>query len=184
MPALKLERAKCKEWINLNRASQSKLIDLLLTGCEIIEMEGILFVVVSEATKEKNACCDLRHFAYLCLVGRTFMNQNRALNKIIHPDAGGTHAAESVVPLPDQWAQPSELYADVSPPTPTKKHSANFINQRRKVRHLAEARLNTLSVQLVKLATEIRYYDPLMAEVLDEALDATEAAIAMMQDDR
>lgn len=112
------------------------------------------------------------------------MSQDRALNKIIHPDAEGTHVAEPVVALPDELLadQLSELYANVLPPAPTKKHSADFINQRRKVRHLAEARLNTLSVQLVKLANEIRYYDPLMAEVLDEAWDATEEAIALMQD--
>jgi hypothetical protein len=113
------------------------------------------------------------------------MNQDRVLKKVFNPDTGGTHTSEPLVPPSEEFwtdAPLSELYAETSPPL-QKKHSVDFINQRRKVKHLAEERLIHVSMQLVKLANEIRYYDPLMAEVLDEAWDATEEAISMMQDE-
>jgi hypothetical protein len=117
------------------------------------------------------------------------MTHERVLKKVFAQDMSGTHTTNLVptaAPLPPAseapWADESQsvLYAEVSP-SHHKKHSPSFINQRRKVRHLAENRLIDLSTQLLKLADEIRYYDPLMAEVLDEAWDATDAAIAMMQ---
>lgn len=106
------------------------------------------------------------------------MNQDRALQKNFTSDTGASHSPE--LPAFPDWAEDSqsELYAEMPP---LHKHSASFINQRRKVRFLAEARLLHLSTQLLNLANEIRYHDPLLAEVLDEAWDVTEEAINLMQ---
>lgn len=121
------------------------------------------------------------------------MNLERALKKIISHDAGGSHAepspsAPSLADAPylsdEQWADESlsELYSEPVLPT-APKHSLDFIKHRRKIRQLAETRLLKLAEQMVKLSDEIRYHDPLIAEVLDEAWDVTEEAIAMMQQD-
>lgn len=109
------------------------------------------------------------------------MNRHRALQKVVKPDAGGTHfnspaSSEGWIDEPQ-----AEIYAEGVPPL--HKHSASFIDQRRKVRFLAEERLIQLSTQLIKLADEIRYHDPLMAEMLDEAWDATEEALNLMQNE-
>ncbi len=109
------------------------------------------------------------------------MTHERALKKVFDQDISGIHTATSLSPLSEPWAdEPPVLYAEVLPPQ-RKKHSASFIHQRRKVRHLAEDRLIDLAAQIMKLADEIRYYDPLMAEALDEAWEATDAALTMMQ---
>lgn len=116
------------------------------------------------------------------------MKQERALTKVFSTDTGGTHQPEPFEPFvsasEELWADnsQSDLYTETRPAM-HKKHSLNFINQRRKVRYLAEDRLISLSTQLMKLANEVRYYDPLMAEALDDAWDATEAAIGMMQNE-
>lgn len=116
------------------------------------------------------------------------MNSNRQLRKLISSDVGGAHTVNrAMAELPEdlfaEEADASELYAESSPPAPQKKHSAAFINHRRKVRYLAEDRLTRLSNELFKLADEVRYHDPLMAELLDDAWDAAEEAIALMQDE-
>lgn len=107
------------------------------------------------------------------------MNQDRALRRIFTSDTGVTHTPEPPALL--EWAENSqaELYSEVLPPL--HKHSVSSINQRRKVRFLAEERLLHLSGQLLNLANEIRYHDPLLAEVLDEAWDMTEEAINLIQ---
>jgi hypothetical protein len=106
------------------------------------------------------------------------MNQDRALQKIFTSDPGASHTPE--LPVLPEWAEASqaELYGELPP---LHKHSASFINRRRKVRFLAEERLLHLSTQLLNLANEIRYHDPLLAEVLDEAWDVTEEALDLMQ---
>jgi hypothetical protein len=76
----------------------------------------------------------------------------------------------------------AELYPEILPPV--KKHSSDYLHsrqkQRQKVRQIAEARLTQLSDELLKLADEVRYYHPLMAEAIDDAWDATEEAISFM----
>jgi hypothetical protein len=119
------------------------------------------------------------------------MNSNRHFSKSIAPDLGGNPAtgaarsgAANSTELPEELliedAQPLELYLETQP-SPPKKHSADFILNRRKVRQIAAAKLPQLSEQLFKLADELRYYDPLMAEVLDDACSATEEALTLMQ---
>lgn len=106
--------------------------------------------------------------------------KDRALKKVFNSDAGGAYTNEPLAPSEDWADEPqANIYAEVPPPL--HKHSASFINQRRKVRFLAEERLTQLSTQLLKLADEIRYYDPLIAAALDEAEDATKEAISLMQ---
>lgn len=76
----------------------------------------------------------------------------------------------------------SDLYSDFLPLS-TKKHSSDFHQNRRKVRSIAEAKLLRLSEELSKLADEVRYHHPLIAEALDDAWDATEEALVMMTED-
>jgi hypothetical protein len=109
------------------------------------------------------------------------MNFNPRSTKLIDPDMGGNSAHQFT--LPDQLltdaAPLSELYPTDLPSVP--KHSADFIQTRRKVRQIAEPKLSQLSEQLFKLAEELRYHDPLMAEMLDDARDATEEARTLLQ---
>lgn len=115
------------------------------------------------------------------------MNTNRQLNKWVNSDVGGSFCRQDSSELPEnlftEELRASELYAEDAPPAPAKKHSVAFIHNRRKVRQLAADRLMHLSNELFKLAEEVRYHDPLMAEMLDDAWDATDAAIALMQDE-
>lgn len=75
------------------------------------------------------------------------------------------------------------LYASPVPPIPVKRHDAHSVKNRLKAKRLSETQLTHLSEQLSKLADEIRYLNPLMAETLDEAWNATEDAIEMLSDD-
>jgi hypothetical protein len=117
------------------------------------------------------------------------MNPQRSLSKSIDSDLGGAYPSESVATssLPngsEAWPTEetlSELYPNVSPMA-AKKHSADFIANRLKVRQIAEVRLMHLSNELSKLADEVRYHHPLIAEILDEAWDATEEALTLMSD--
>ncbi|HEY9660079.1 MAG TPA: hypothetical protein V6C65_16600, partial [Allocoleopsis sp.] len=81
---------------------------------------------------------------------------------------------------PEIW---QEIY---TPPIakPTKLHSAKALSNKRKAQHLATAKLTRVSDELNALADSLRYLNPLLAEVLDEAWDATEAAIEMLEGDR
>ncbi len=78
----------------------------------------------------------------------------------------------------------ADLYPEILPAMPVKKYSSDYLHsrqkQRQKVRQIAEARLTRLSEELLKLADEVRYYHPLMAEAIDDAWDATEEAINLM----
>jgi hypothetical protein len=121
------------------------------------------------------------------------MNLQRSFSKFIDSDLGGAYPAEptaaesskvSEVWPTEQWPIEetlSDLYPTVSPVV-AKKHSAEFISNRLKVRQIAEVRLMHLSNELSKLADEVRYHHPLIAEVLDEAWDATEEALTLMND--
>lgn len=66
----------------------------------------------------------------------------------------------------------------------TKPHSTKAQCKKRKAQQLATARLTQVSDELNALADSLRYLNPLLAEVLDEAWDATEAAIEMLEGDR
>lgn len=104
-----------------------------------------------------------------------------------HPlDLGGSHRTELNSPLPDNiFAEDSadvDLYPEIAPPIAPKKHSADFIQNRLKLRHIASAKLTHLTEELYKLANEVRYYDPLVAEALDDAYDATAEASALMDE--
>lgn len=111
---------------------------------------------------------------------------NHQLKKMISSDLGGASANCKTLNLPeDLWTEEpptSELYPEALPPVALKKHSTDFLQNRRKVQHLAESRLAHLSEELSKLADEVRYYHPLIAELLDEAWDATEEAMFLINE--
>ncbi|MBF2046075.1 MAG: hypothetical protein IGS54_01525 [Elainella sp. C42_A2020_010] len=118
------------------------------------------------------------------------MNSQRSLNKLINSDIGGGYSSQPVAtPELTDDASADTLIEDASaelyptlPPVTVKKHSPDFISQRLKVRQIAETRLLHLADELSKLADEVRYHHPLMAEILDEAWDATEEALTLMSD--
>lgn len=106
-----------------------------------------------------------------------------------HPlDLGGSYGTvlNSHASLPDNiFADDSadaDLYPEIPPSLLPKKHSTDFIQNRLKLRHIASGKLAQLSEELYKLANEVRYYDPLVAEALDEACDATTEAIALIDE--
>ena len=110
-------------------------------------------------------------------------SSNRSLSKVIDSEVGGGYASqparsESLDDMPDDVQ--SVLYPETLPLAPTQKHSADFRNSRLKARKIAEPKLTQLADDLLKLADAVRYHHPLMAEALDEAWDATEAAITLM----
>jgi len=72
----------------------------------------------------------------------------------------------------DIYPDPSEL--------PPRKHSARYLGTHLKVKNLAEARLLQISEQLSKLADEVRYLNPLVAEAIDDAWEATDDALEMI----
>jgi hypothetical protein len=111
------------------------------------------------------------------------MSLNRSLSKFIDSEAGGGYGSHPTEP--ELFSESLEdiqsvLYPEVLPQAPAKKHSADFLNSRLKARHIAENKLTQLSDDLLKLAEAVRYCHPLMAEALDDAWDATEAAITLM----
>lgn len=115
------------------------------------------------------------------------MNLHHQFDKQHPLDLGGSYkTVENHSPaLPDnifaEDAVASELYPEPEPPS-LKKHSTDFLQNRVKLRHIAAKRLNHLSEELYKLANEVRYYDPLIAEALDDAWDATTEAIARLDE--
>lgn len=72
------------------------------------------------------------------------------------------------------------LYALPIEPAPVRRQDTHSIKTRLRAKRIAEARLIHLSEELSKLADEIRYLNPLMAETVDEAWEATEDAIEML----
>lgn len=76
-----------------------------------------------------------------------------------------------------------DLYAQPRPIILPKKHRIRSLNNRLKARQISEERLIRLSAELGQLADEIRYLNPLMAEVLDDAWEATEDAIDILSNE-
>ncbi|HEY9646071.1 MAG TPA: hypothetical protein V6C88_06870 [Chroococcidiopsis sp.] len=74
----------------------------------------------------------------------------------------------------------AELYEQ--PVAPIRKHSAKYLSDRLKVKQIAEARLLRLSDELMHLADDVRYLNPLIADAIDEAWDSAEAALDMLTD--
>lgn len=98
-------------------------------------------------------------------------------------------ASASVVSIETRHENDEESYdaalADLYDPpiliSSPKKHNLKALKQRLKAKHLTGDRLVRLSTELSKLADEIRYLDPVIAEILDEAWDATEEAIELLE---
>lgn len=122
------------------------------------------------------------------------MNSHRYAKQFVHEDGGGaglsavgsgetgpTSPSHEAIPdgAADDYA--TDLYQAAPPTTTTKPHNAT--SRRLRVKQFAEARLEHLSAELSKLADQIRYHHPLIAEALDDAWDATEEAIEMLSDD-
>lgn len=115
-------------------------------------------------------------------------------NKHILDDIGGAfstatnstkRSAAALDATSDQDSDASDqefdsLYALPIEPIPVRRHDAHSVKTRLRVKRVAEARLIRLSDELSKLADEIRYLNPLMAETVDEAWEATEYAIEML----
>lgn len=78
----------------------------------------------------------------------------------------------------------AEIYAQPVPTDLSKRHrtlpSSKSVSNRLKAKRIAETRLTQVSDELQQLAEEIRYLNPLMAEVLDDAWDAAEEAIEFL----
>jgi len=110
------------------------------------------------------------------------MNLNRNLSKFVSSELEGGYSSQPSEPEPLESLDDvqSILYPEISPLIPVKKHDADFVNSRLKARQIAATKLTQLSDDLLKLADAVRYYHPLMAEALDDAWDATEAAITLM----
>jgi hypothetical protein len=115
-------------------------------------------------------------------------------NKHIRDDIGGAFSVSTqrAAGLPDATEAQTDaqdddafdnLYAFPIAPTPVKHHDAQAVKNRLKAKRLYEARLVRLSEELSQLADAIRYLNPLMAETLDEAWEATEDAIEMLSNE-
>ncbi|MBF2072897.1 MAG: hypothetical protein IGS50_03905 [Synechococcales cyanobacterium C42_A2020_086] len=127
------------------------------------------------------------------------MNSHRYAKQFAHEDGGGAWSGavgfgsvEAVAAgpassfnetAPDRATEDyaADLYR-IAPPVMTAKPH-NTTSRRLHVKQFAEARLEHLSAELSKLADQIRYHHPLIAEALDDAWDATEEAIEMLSDD-
>ncbi|MCU0525993.1 MAG: hypothetical protein MUF72_14315 [Elainella sp. Prado103] len=113
------------------------------------------------------------------------MSSHRSFEKPL-PLVGMHPAAPSGIGLPEilfsEDLPASELYPEAVPPALSKKHSSDFTQNRLKLRQIAQAKLTQLSEELCRLTNTVRYYDPVMAEVLDEACEATAEALSLMED--
>ena len=114
------------------------------------------------------------------------MKMNKPRNKQHPIEIGGGFSTPQIQPISpfSDSADDCELYATPIAKVPAKSRVNKASKNRLKAKRIAEARLMQLSDELCKIADEIRYLSPLMAEMLDEAHDATEEAIDMMTDDR
>ncbi|MDX2214897.1 MAG: hypothetical protein SFY66_16535 [Oculatellaceae cyanobacterium bins.114] len=84
-------------------------------------------------------------------------------------------ASPSSDPIDDEDS--TALYApSVIAPIHKPKHGKN----RAKAVAIAEARLNRLSEELLELADELRYLNPLMADALDAAWQSTDEALEIL----
>ncbi|NJN87042.1 MAG: HEPN domain-containing protein [Leptolyngbyaceae cyanobacterium SL_7_1] len=114
------------------------------------------------------------------------MQFNKWAAKTTPEEIGGSfeadHGAVGSAPSdPSTEADELGLYETV--PTVPRRHSLRYLAERLKLRQLAEERLIRLADELLKLATEVRYHDPLMAEVLDEAWISTDTALSLLEDE-
>lgn len=110
-----------------------------------------------------------------------------ASSSILQPETQPQIQSETQRETPPESESQSEVWQEIyTPPIakPTKPHSAKALSNKRKAQHLATAKLTRVSDELNALADSLRYLNPLLAEVLDEAWDATEAAIEMLEGDR
>ncbi|GAB4376927.1 MAG: hypothetical protein Kow00121_25010 [Elainellaceae cyanobacterium] len=110
-------------------------------------------------------------------------------NKLHQEEIGGACAVPPVLcaseetQLEDEESN-ADLYAHPIPSIPQRSHSLRSTTKRLKAKRMSEDRLIQISEALSRLADEIRYLNPLMAEAIDEAWDATEAAIEMLSNER
>lgn len=118
------------------------------------------------------------------------MKASKKANKHIFDDLGGAfpNATKLSTSASDATTEQDSdefdlLYSRAIEPAPAKHHDAHSEKNRLKAKRLAEARLVRLSDELSQLANEIRYLNPLMAETLDEAWEATEDAIEMLSNE-
>jgi hypothetical protein len=119
------------------------------------------------------------------------MGFSKRATKGVSDEIGGTAQPSDDQPAPyptdasitedDIDSDDAELY-ETMPPLP-RKHSATYWVERLKLRQLAEERLIRLSDELLKLATEVRYLNPLVAEALDEAWISTDTALSLIEDE-
>jgi flagellar biosynthesis/type III secretory pathway chaperone len=111
------------------------------------------------------------------------MRSNSNFSKLIlnNKATNNNQAGNSILPEFEEAAD--ILYNQPLTALPHRRLNPKAVNHKLKVTHLAEARLIQVSDELFKLAEEIRYLNPLMAEVLDEAWESTEEAIEMLSRD-
>jgi hypothetical protein len=82
----------------------------------------------------------------------------------------------------DPWL--NDLYFQPSPTPLSGCHKSNAVPlyARLKSRQIAADRLICLSEELSQLADALRYFNPVVAEILDDAWDATEEAIELLSE--
>lgn len=109
-------------------------------------------------------------------------------NKLHQDEIGGAWAAPLKLAGEDIQLEDEEndadLYAHPIPSIPQRSHSLRATANRLKAKRMSEDRLIQISETLSRLADEMRYLNPLMAEAIDEAWDATEAAIEMLSNEK
>lgn len=116
------------------------------------------------------------------------MRANKQHNGFGNDDIGGgfrsserESMSESVTADVDQDNEDNTgIYLDPIPAIAIRKHRNT--KNRLKALQIAEARLNQISSELLDLADEIRYLNPLMAEVLDTAWESTDTALEILLD--
>lgn len=122
------------------------------------------------------------------------MKSNKYSHKVHLEDVGGgfTGSDAAAPPVSDADLDSeagAEDPADALYPEPIvvaahHKHSSKSVSNHLKAKYLSEHRLLRLSDELQRLATEIRYLNPVMAEALDDAWEATEEALEILENDR
>jgi hypothetical protein len=98
------------------------------------------------------------------------------------PSETSQHPELSQVYPEDPWL--NELYLDrqQNPSTHCHKSRPVPVYARLKAKQIAEDRLMRLSAELSQLADALRYFNPVVAEILDDAWDATEEAIELLSE--
>jgi hypothetical protein len=115
------------------------------------------------------------------------MKLGRQTDKAIPEEIGGqvqSFVLQASHPLLEDTAEDDlEIYSDLPSITLPKRHSPQYINQRLKLKHVAEARLLQFADELSKLADEVRYLNPVIAEAIDDAWTATDMALELLDQD-